>query len=126
MPEADNIMDARIKKLEDNYSNVLSILQRIEKRLLGDLEKDTSGLIYEVKQLREQQLVNISEISKALTKIDAIEKQLRNQEGFLVEFEKLKNTIFNYNKNKWMMMGALVAVGILVGKIDWIWRLFIP
>ena len=126
MAESEKPFDLRVKKLEDNYTNLLNILQRIEKRLLGDLEKDTPGLIYEVKQLRDQQLVNVSEISKSLTKVDVIKEQLHDQNDLIMDVEKVKNFIESYNKRKWMMAGALVMGGVAAGKIDWIWRIIMP
>lgn len=120
-------IDSRIKKLEDDYQQVtlnsLAILKKIEKRLVGDIENDVPGLIYEVKQFKEKIHENEANIIKIQKQVEIFDRKLESWNLIAKDIDKLKEIVDEINKNRWILKGGLIIIGILVGKIDWLWKI---
>lgn len=122
-----NDLEQRVQKLEDDYvihtQNSLTILKKIEKRLVGDIESNVPGLLDDVRQLKLQTEKNEQHIAKLTNELELITKKVEIYSSFSKDIETLKSVVDSLNKNKWLIQGGLIVVGIIIGKIDWIWKL---
>lgn len=117
------LQEKRIELLENSTNKSLDILQKIEKRLVGDIEKETIGLIQEVKLISKQVVENQLDIDKLKDENVKITNDIKIYNNLQADIKVLKELVDDLNKNKWLIQGGLIVIGIIIGKIDWIWKL---
>ena len=114
-PEKYNDLDLRVRKLESSYSNevveIHAILKKIEARMLGSLDGQNAGLISEVHQLKKEAEIAKLEIQKI-------------QASLTLELAQIKISIDQIAKYKWIVYGALLAIGYIMNYIVRIPSLF--
>src|SRR3954469_661668 len=73
-----NNLDARVKKLEENYTrevaNMLKILEAIETRFLGSLDNDAPGLLADIRELKRQYAETTKKLCELELEIEKLEE----------------------------------------------------
>ena len=109
-----NDHENRIKKIEANYANdinrILGILEQIQVRLVGSIDREAPGLLTEVKQLERE----YSELKDKLTSIDNSIKEMNEHflpvKQIIEDVSALKVKVEQLTKYKWVSYGCIIAV----------------
>lgn len=110
----------RLLKLEndENVNNIFSVLKKIEEKLLGGLETDSPGLVFEVKRTQE----NLIEITKRVKNIETIATQVKEEgsiptksklyeiEAIKTEIRDVRKDIKNLNIHRWIVYGSIITL----------------
>lgn len=107
----ENDLINRVEMLESKQEQILQILQKIEKRLIGDLENDKPGLIDDIRVLRkmmEQIDGRIMSIERAnlINRIQTLE----------VEHQALASKVAELNKYRFMVYGGILVAAFILNK----------
>lgn len=91
-----------------DLENIVALLNKIQDRLIGTIEdKDTIGLIAEVRQLKNEQAADHQYRA-------TLESQLKNYDQLVKDVDILKEANATNNRLKWMGYGAAVVIGWLI------------
>ena len=110
-----NLSD-RTDKLEANQDEILSVLKKIEKRLIGNIEEDKPGLIDDMRALRRT-VESIDTRMIMLEKSDMVSRVAHLEETA----KDLSTKVENLNKYKLMAYGGIVVGVFLLEKL---WTFF--
>lgn len=118
-------LEQRVTKIEVDFprdvKEALTILHKIEERLLGSLDKETPGLINRVTQLESQKLKNIEHIAQLQITVKALEMNVPVMVDLASKVQKLQESLDQIQKYKWVTYGVLLTCGFIVTKAwDWI------
>jgi len=111
-------VDSRLKKLEldyqSNITEILTILKKLQGRLLGSIDSDQPGLIADMRQLKQdidKQKIDLAKIDMDITKLT-----LTNQGTQIIirDVEELKKSVEQINKYKWIVYGAAILAGFII------------
>jgi hypothetical protein len=107
----ENDISNRVDVLESGQGQILQILQKIEKRLIGNLEEDKPGLIDDVRVLRktmesiDTRIMNI-ERANLINRIQTLE----------TEIQSLSTKVAELTKYRFMVYGGILVVAFIFNK----------
>lgn len=110
--------EQRLKKIEANYTNdinkILGILEQIQVRLVGSIDRDAPGLLTEVKQLEKAYV----EIKAKLGSIDSSIKEVSDHftpiKQIIEDVAALKVKVENLVRYRYVAYGAILVVSWLL------------
>lgn len=120
--EMINDHENRLKKIEANYANdinrILGILEQIQIRLVGSIDRDAPGLLTEVKQLEKE----YAGLQLKLTSIDNSMKEMSDHFGplkqIIEDVSVLKVKVETLNKSRWLAYGAILIISWLLANYN--------
>jgi chromosome segregation ATPase len=117
-------VESRLKKLDRAYENevqrMTEILQKIEHRLVGSIDRDTPGLITDVKYLKDTvSVLNVS--AKTLSEdLSLIRQTFSGLEELRQDNKEIWKKVRLFEKYRWIIVGVLLTSGYLLSKVvDW-------
>ncbi len=110
--------EQRLKKIEANYTNdinkILGILEQIQVRLVGSIDRDAPGLLTEVKQLEKEYV----EIKAKLGSIDSSIKEVSDHftpiKQIIEDVAALKLKVENLVRYRYIAYGIILAISWLL------------
>lgn len=129
-----NDIDAKQKKLEDQYQtdleNIYIILKKLEVKIIGGgLEDDASiGIIAEMRDLNREMGEHTKQTETIKNTVEDIKKQLLPSQQLTIDvasiktklgtidIEKLNTKVENQEKYRYMIWGAILVVGWILNK----------
>ncbi len=110
--------EQRLKKIEANYTNdinkILGILEQIQVRLVGSIDRDAPGLLTEVKQLEKEYVEIKARLGSIDSSIEKVSNHFASIKQIIEDVSTLKVKVENLVKYRYVAYGIILAISWLL------------